>query len=76
MRSCEWFLMFQGARALKTLKGKRQGFLIVDDVDSGKMSTHARRIWRDLDTAAKWVRMLETRAKLYARKGMGMTIFP
>ena len=44
MRSCEWFLMFQGARALKTLKGKRQGFLIVDDVDSGKMSTHARRI--------------------------------
>ena len=30
--SCEWFWMFQGARALKTLKGKRQGFLKVDDV--------------------------------------------
>ena len=28
------------------------------------------------DTAAKLVRMLETCAKIYARKGMGMTIFP
>ena len=29
-----------------------------------------------IDTAAKRVRMLETRAKIYVRKGMGMTIFP
>ena len=28
------------------------------------------------DTAAKRVHMLETRAKIYALKGMGMTIFP
>ena len=39
------FVMFRGAHALKTLEGKRQGFLIFDDVNAkkGKLCETQRR---------------------------------